>query len=238
MRRALSLLALALALATPARAETLTLALSSEKVTIASNYAGADVTLFGALRDAGLGPYDIVITTRGPTAALSVREKAPVFGLWLNRSTRVYRDTPVFLSVLSNRPIPSLSLDPSHEGLGLAASAPGGDGETLAALIRIQTRRGLWTEDGEGVSFLDRDLFRATVRLPPKTPFGAFDVEARVYDGARLVARTTTGFVVEKAGVEAQIADVAERRRWSYGFATAGLALLFGWAASAMFRRD
>ncbi|MET0312757.1 MAG: TIGR02186 family protein, partial [Hansschlegelia sp.] len=53
-----------------------------------------------------------------------------------------------------------------------------------------------------------------------------------------LVARRTITFRVAKAGFEAKVADVAERIRLGYGVGVAGLALLFGWAASAMFRRD
>jgi hypothetical protein len=53
-----------------------------------------------------------------------------------------------------------------------------------------------------------------------------------------ILARTSTSFELVKTGFEQQVGDIA--RDWSatYGVATAGLALLFGWLASVIFRRD
>jgi len=41
-----------------------------------------------------------------------------------------------------------------------------------------------------------------------------------------------------KTGFEQQVGDIARDWSTSYGFATAGLALMFGWIASVIFRRD
>jgi uncharacterized protein (TIGR02186 family) len=242
MKRALGLLAL-LILSTPARAEDLLLALSSLDVTIASNWAGADVTVFGTVREPMPGrAYQLVITTSGPTETLVVHEKGPVAGLWVTKKTSRFPEAPSFLSVLSNAPLDDIA-DPEERmraRLGLAEYARGDGSAPRAArqaLMRLQNERGLWVEDEEGVSF-DPQLFHATVHLPSNTPFGAFEVEGRLYADKTLVARRTISFRVAKAGFEAKVADVAERIRLGYGVGVAGLALLFGWAASAMFRRD
>jgi uncharacterized protein (TIGR02186 family) len=235
---------LAACLAAPsAHAETLTLALSSDKVTIASNFAGGDLTVFGAVRGAPAdsGRYDLVITTRGPSRTLTVREKAPVAGFWFVRSSRDYPGAPSFLDVQSTRPLGDATeaADREQNRLGLYRNVPGDIADPAsAALVRIQESRGLWREDPQGVTFLDPALFRATVRLPPNVPFGTFEVEARLYRQKTLVARAVAPFRVAKAGFEARVADVAERIRFGYGLAAAGLSLLFGWAASAIFRRD
>ena len=52
-----------------------------------------------------------------------------------------------------------------------------------------------------------------------------------------LLARTQTQFELLKSGFEQRVGELA--RDWSalYGGAT-GLALLFGWIASVVFRRD
>jgi hypothetical protein len=53
-----------------------------------------------------------------------------------------------------------------------------------------------------------------------------------------LLARTQTHFELLKTGFEQQVGDLA--RDWSilYGGATGLFALLFGWIASVIFRRD
>jgi Putative transmembrane protein (Alph_Pro_TM) len=53
-----------------------------------------------------------------------------------------------------------------------------------------------------------------------------------------LLARGQAGFDLVKTGFEQQVASVA--REWSalYGLVVAAIALLFGWIASVIFRRD
>ncbi|MFD1704523.1 TIGR02186 family protein [Methylopila henanensis] len=253
MRRAvLVLTALALG-APPARAEKLMLALSSQQVTIASNYAGADLTLFGAVRGARPGTrWDVIVQAEGPSGPVTVRRKEQVGPLWLNRATRAFARAPSFLTTLSSRPLQTVASpeDVFSERLGLRAVAEGApaegtrklslseDAAFIDALIRLQTERGHWIEDGGGVTFLDRDLFRATIHLPPDIAFGPYQVDVRLYAGGMQAARETITFRVVKAGFEARVAALADKRRVAYGFVMALLALAFGWTASAVFRRD
>jgi Putative transmembrane protein (Alph_Pro_TM) len=53
-----------------------------------------------------------------------------------------------------------------------------------------------------------------------------------------MLARSQTNFELVKIGFEQQVAAVA--REWSilYGLVVAAVALLFGWIASVIFRRD
>jgi hypothetical protein len=53
-----------------------------------------------------------------------------------------------------------------------------------------------------------------------------------------ILSQTQTNFELVKIGFEQQVGEVA--RDWSalYGLVTAGLAILFGWIASVIFRRD
>lgn len=254
-RIALALLVLALS-GGVSRAENLLLALSSQQITIASNYAGSDITLFGAIRPNGEalgapGEWDLVVVAKGPVKTLVVREKERAGLIWVNRTTRRFPRLPSYLTVLSSRPLASIASPEqrARDPMGLlavaSASTPGKaglpppqDAEFASALVRLQTGRNLWREDGDGVSFLDASLFRATIHLPPNVPFGAFEVEAQLYAKGRLVSRESITFRVVKAGFEARVADLADTRRLAYGVATALLALAFGWTASVMFRRD
>jgi tetrahydromethanopterin S-methyltransferase subunit G len=53
-----------------------------------------------------------------------------------------------------------------------------------------------------------------------------------------MVARTNTALEVTKAGIEQYVADAARDWGLLYGLATSMIALIIGWFASVVFRRD
>lgn len=255
--RGVVLLVLVLAgLTATARADGLLLSLSSREITIASNYQGAEVTLFGAALDkAGRvlppGDYDIVAVARGPAETVAVREKARTAGLWVNRENRRFRDAPSYLFVLSNRPLAEIAdvAARTRDDLGLDVSAArrlrgaksppdARDMAFVSALTRLQEKRGLWGETPGGIAFIGPSLFQGAFRLPAKVPLGRFEVEARLMRKGETLARETITFHVVKAGFEARLAELADTQRLAYGSVTVALALLLGWLASVIFRRD
>ena len=253
MRRGLLAL-LAAFWAGDAGAEALVTSLSSHQVRIASNYTGAQVVVFGAVeRDAQSvarsGDYDIVVTVRGPRQVVTVREKEALGPFWINREQQKFADMPAYLGVFSSRPVPELTTDPLRRrfrvGIDAIVNAPDAtldrgeaDEPFREALVRLRTRERLFVEDSRGVSFLTPTLFRAAVNLPATAPPGPYEVEAALFWGGVLLTRTQTHFEVFKIGFEQQVGDLA--RDWSalYGAFTGGFALLFGWIASVIFRRD
>lgn len=252
MTRLPALLAGVLVVAAPvaAKADRLILTLSSHEVVIASNFQGAEVTLFGAVaEDTGvirpLGEDDLVVTARGPRTRLVVREKERSAGLWLNSAGADFVDAPSFLAVLSSRPLAEIAdrgvFAAAELGLDAAARAAGRGAEAAAfapALRRLQEASALWREEPNGVVSIGWGLFKGTIRLPPNVPLGLFEVEAQLLSGGRVVARDTVAFAVVKSGFEARVAEAADQQRFAYGFAAVALALLFGWLASVIFRRD
>jgi uncharacterized protein (TIGR02186 family) len=248
----LVLAALGLA-AAPAGAETLIAALSTHRISIASNYTGDQLTVFGLVerdgRSAARGdPYDIIVTVRGPQRMLIVREKERVGPIWINRSQRRFPDRSVFLAISASRPLGEIlsSEAARRERIGLAnaqRSQLGFDldfdlGRYRDALIRILEGKQLYALDERGVTFLSPALFSAPIKVPAIAPTGPYEVEVALYAGGAVLARQTTNFEVVKTGVEQSLASAAHDRPLFYGMATAGLALLFGWLATVIFRRD
>lgn len=244
----------ALLLAGAARAETLIASVSSHQIQITSNYTGDQVTVFGLVerdgRTAARGdPYDIVITVRGPQRMLLVRQKERLGPIWINRTQRRFPESSVFLMVASNRPLNEiLSPDAAYRdriGLANAQRAPDTMPEAYAdmsrfrqAMIRLLEDKGLYAEEERGVTFLSPALFSAPIDVPATAPTGTYEVEVVLYAGGALLARQTTNFEVIKTGIEQGLATGAHDRPLLYGLATATLALLFGWLASVIFRRD
>jgi uncharacterized protein (TIGR02186 family) len=252
--RGAAALALALAAAAPARSESLVASLSTSRVQITSNYTGASIVVFGAIEKdaqtiARAGSYDIVVTVRGPRAALVVREKEPMGPIWLNRERQPFPDVPLYIAVLSSRRVEEITTDALRNrlkvGLEAIVNAPdftysrgGADRPFRAALLRLQKQERLYIESGRGVTFLTSSLFRAPVPIPAIAPPGNYEVDVVLFADSVMLARSQTNFELVKTGFEQEVAAIA--RDWSllYGLLVAATALMFGWIASMIFRRD
>jgi len=253
MRAGGFLLLLLLGLA-PARAETLITSLSNHRVLINSNYTGTSIAIFGAIeRDAQTvaraTAYDAVVTVRGPSQFIVVREKEPLGPVWINQEQQKFPTAPSYLSVLTSRPIGEITSQQLRQrqkiGLRAIIDAPdftlireGADRPFRDALYRLKAEEGLYLEDERGVTFLTPDIFRASIPLPATAPPGNYDVEVTLLADTVILARSLTHFELVKSGFEQQVGEVA--RDWSlfYGLGTAVLGVFFGWAANVIFRRD
>lgn len=254
MMRALTGLILFFVLAGPATAETLVTSLSRREVAITSTYQGSQIVVFGVIeRDATsvsrVGPYDIVITARGPRRTTIVREKERAGPIWINRARRRFVDLPVFLSILATRPLGDIATSTIRQRFGLGVDAlltPVGLDMELdtsemrfrEALLRLKTGDGLFAEDARGITFLTPTVFQATIALPATAPTGTYDVEIALLTGGSLITRHSTTFEVIKTGFEEVVITTARDRPFLYGLGVAALAVLFGWFASVVFRRD
>lgn len=238
----------------PAHAETLVTSLSSHRVLITSNYTGSSIAVFGAIeRDAQTvsraTPYEVVMTVRGPRQSLVVREKERLGPVWINRDQQKFPDVPAYLGVLSSTPLLEITTPAlrARQKLGLEAilNAPDftldrGDADEpfREALLRLKLREALYLEIDRGVAFLTPSIFRAAIPLPATAPPGNYDIEVTLLTDTVILARTQTSFELVKTGFEQQVGEIA--RDWAplYGAMTAAVALLFGWFASVVFRRD
>ncbi|GGE31448.1 membrane protein [Agaricicola taiwanensis] len=249
-----ALIAALVLMASPALAEGLTVSLSSHRIIIRSNFTGADVVLFGAIgRDASTisrsGSYDVVVTVRGPKRDIVVREKERILGFWVNWSSLTFPQIPDYLAISSSKPLAEIAGEAQRESLrlGLEESLPLPVSKRMppeevarnrSSLIRLKQIERRYIYNATGVTFLNEALFRATVPLPANVPIGVFEVEVKLFSGGALLATQNTALEVVKAGFEADMADVARERPWTYGFVAAFLAVACGWLASVAFRRD
>jgi uncharacterized protein (TIGR02186 family) len=251
MRRALAVL---FALMAPqASAETLITSLSTDRIAITSNFTGATLVVFGAIERDGApraAAYDVVATVRGPRGAVTVREKKRWGPFWFNLESRKYIGTPAFLSVVSNRPLEQIATPEMRQklliGIEPQVTAQGDRSKAFdpdepdfrSGLIRIRRSQRLFTETPDGVRFLTPTLFRAAARIPGTVPLGAYSIDVSVLADGVQIAKGSTPFFVNKTGAEDAIAAAARNSPLAYGLATAALALLCGWIASLIFRRD
>ncbi len=246
----------AAAIASPAQAERLITTLSTSRVLISSNFTGTDVVLFGSVeRDAQTiarrGGYDIVVTVTGPRENVVTYRKERVFGIWVNTDSRNFVKAPSYLTVLSNRTINDIAdintLRRTQTGLArilLPQEISGDIADSIRddpfrqAFLRLKIERNLYRETQNGVTFLTPALFRAAIPIPDNAPTGSYDVDVKLFVDGALLTRTQTALEIVKVGFEQFVAVAAREHGLLYGLVTALMALVTGWFASVVFRRD
>jgi uncharacterized protein (TIGR02186 family) len=239
----------------PVGAERLVSSLSSHIVQITSNFTGVELTLFGTVEsDQATGPrngYDIVVTVTGPGESAVARRKQRIFGIWINAQSRTFVDVPSYLEVLATRPFENVADAETlrREQVGIAnTSLPQQIGPDIAdvipndlfrqAFVRIKHERNLYGEITNGVTFLTPTLYRASIFVPAEALVGNYDVDVKLFADGAVIARTSSAFELVTVGVERFIANAAVDYGLVYGVATAMMAVMTGWFASIVFRRD
>ena len=241
--------------AAPARAERIIASLSSQRVEITSNFNGVELMLFGEIEnDAAVEPlrrrYDIVATVTGPRQELVTFRKERLFGIWVNAESRRFTDVPSYLAVLSTRPPPEIAdaetLRRRQVGIAnvaFAQSGPGGARAVAAdpfrrAFLRIKREHALYRETTNAVTFLTPTLYRASIFLPAESPIGTYEVDVKLFADGGIIAETDKAFEIATVGFERFIAAAAVDHGLLYGLATAAMAVMTGWFAAIVFRRD
>jgi uncharacterized protein (TIGR02186 family) len=254
--RLIALAIAAAAIVSPAKAERLITTLSTSRVLISSNFTGTDVVLFGSVeRDAQTiarrGGYDIVVTVTGPRENVVTYRKERVFGIWVNADSRNFVKAPSYLTVLSNRTINDIAdintLRRTQTGLArilLPQEISGDIADSIRddpfrqAFLRLKIERNFYRETQNGVTFLTPALFRAAIPIPDNAPTGNYDVDVKLFVDGALLTRQQTALEIVKVGFEQFVAMAAREHGLLYGLVTALMALLTGWFASVVFRRD
>ena len=258
MRRSLAIPVLALVAmlaALPARAERLIVSVSNHRVTVTPNYSGEELVLFGSVeKDASTPPnrsYDLVVTVSGPRADMVTRRKERKFGIWINTDSRQFLQVPTYLAIFSNRPIDAIASPEvqRRQQLGInnvvLTQRVGTDYADVvpndpfrSAFVRLRAQHGLYRESSSAVTFLTPTLFRTGIPLPAEVPIGTYTVEIKLFADGQLVTRTDTAFEIVKVGFEQFVATTSRQNGFVYGLATVAMALMTGWMASIVFRKD
>ena len=246
----------ACAISAPAAAERIVSSVSSHQVLITSNFTGLDLVLFGTVeRDSATLPhksgYDLVVTVSGPKESIVTRRKERTLGIWVNKESRYFIEVPSYLAVMTNRPVEDfVNIDTARRlQLGLRRTLlPQQIGPDLGdtprddpfrmAFLRLKETKNLYVEQPTGVTFLTPQLFRATIPLPAEVPVGTYDIDIKLFADGAVVARGNSAFEIVKVGFEQFVATSAQSNGIFYGLATVSLALMTGWFASVVFRRD
>jgi uncharacterized protein (TIGR02186 family) len=254
---AVAVLAVLLAAGAPASAERLVATLSRHQVMVNSSFTGTSIVLFGTIepdtpasrrRTTG---YDLVVTVTGPKQTLVARKKERVLGIWANLDARTFVNVPSYLAVLSTQPFEQfttaemirqqqLGIDNIllPQQIGPDLGDPGRNDVFRAQLVRLKTEHKLYLQTTNGVTLLTPTVFRTEVALPAQSQIGNYDVDIKVFADRQVVARSASAFEIIKVGFEQFVANAARDYGFIYGLAAAMMAMVTGWFAAVIFRRD
>ncbi|MCL6705649.1 TIGR02186 family protein [Pseudomonas sp. R2.Fl] len=234
--------------------EGLDIGTSTSEIAITSDFRGADLTIFGTVTNTdalllAIGQYDLIVTLEGPRADATVRQKERLFGIWVNRYSMTFEQPPESYSLASTRPIEQIAdaqvLNQLGAGLQHIPLTPIGYfsnanslGDFRDAYRRLKQAGGLYQSETNGVRFVSSSLFKATLRLPANIPDGVHMVHAYLFKSGQFITEKELPLRVVKTGLEQAITEAAHESPLSYGFFSVLLALITGWSASLLFRKD
>ncbi len=230
--------------AVPALAQTVVADLSSHKIAISSGFTGTEVLLFGT-HD---GDGDVVVVLRGPEEAVVVRRKARTAGMWLNREEVTFAAAPGYYAVAASRPLAEIAdadLFAEHrigfENVHLAPSFEGSASELdefRAALPRILERQGLVRAGVAQIGRVGKRLFRTTFSFPANVPTGLFHADIYLFEDGVLLSKRTRALQVSKSGFGATMFGFSRQQPVLYGLLAVAVALMAGWLAGVVFRKN
>lgn len=251
--RGIALIVAACVMAAPVAAQEPVLVpdVSRNTIDIQYSFTGADLLLFGAiLYPGGRLPdsqADIVVVLKGPTRAITLREKQKIAGIWINADSTRFRSVPGYYAIASSRPIDKLVDERTAAIYELGISnlqlspASGADAKRQQrfeqGLIELNKSHELFAERPDAVEIREGVLYRATIPVPARVPVGRYTAETFLISKGRVLAVASREVDIRKSGFERFVAMAAQRHGFLYGLAAIIVSLAFGYAGALIFRK-
>ncbi|GAB4576812.1 MAG: TIGR02186 family protein [Roseibium sp.] len=229
--------------------------LSSDVISIQSNFTGTEIVIFGQASNIERQPndpsgYELAIVVEGPPQDITTRRKGRFLGVWVNREAERFQNVPSFYAVASSVDIGHMAdrtvLDELGIGLnhinlavsGVSNVALSDRDDFRRAFIRLRQEAGLYSEQETSIKFLTDTMFRTNIPLPANIPVGDYKVKSFLFHRGEVVSQTEQTLAVAKTGFEQVTFKLAQDYPLVYGLLAVALAIFTGWLAGVIFRKD
>lgn len=244
---------LSLVLSPHSRAEELVTDLSDHIIAIRSNFTGTELLVFGAIETNSQASRalarDVVLVVRGPSKDLTIRKKEKKGAIWMNTQSASFEKVPGFYAVASTKPLALIASQKVLQRYQIGTAQirlkvkENKIDQTLAeearlALVRLNTEKKLYSESSGGVSFLGDTLFRANLEIPATVPVGVYTADVFLFRDGNVVHAQSSPLYVNKSGLERLIYSFAQTHGFFYGLIAVILALMAGWVAAILFKKN
>ncbi len=225
---------------------------SQRKIQIQTGFTGAELLMFGAIiYPRGIAPeeqVDVAVVLRGPTQAITLREKQKIAGIWVNAQSTDFRSAPTYYAIASSRPINKIvdAKTAAIYEMGLDRLQLSPSGEIVSAeqrrfvngLVDLNARNGLYQQKSGTVEITDNVLYRAHLDIPSSVPVGKYTAETLlIRNGRVIVADDKVEITIQKTGFEQFVTIMAQQYSFIYGIIAVMISLFLGWFAGFVFRR-
>ncbi len=225
---------------------------SQRQIAIESGFTGAELLMFGAIiYPRGVTPseqIDVAVVLRGPSQAITLREKQRILGIWINADSKEFLSVPGYYAVATSRPLNKIvnprTADIYELGIDRLQLSPRGsfsaneDQRFNAGLVDLNRRGGLFRQQAGSVEITDSVLYRARLLVPSSVPVGRYTAETLlIRNGEVIMADDSVEIEIRKKGFEQFVTVLADRYSLLYGILAVVISLLFGWMAALLFQR-
>jgi len=218
---------------------------SSDVIRVTTGFSGAELTVFGTQDK----PGNIVLVVEGPPRTMTVRRKSNVGGLWTNTETRSFANVQTFYEVAAAGPIDTIAAPEilrehriGTQNLSILTTKGKAANEKtqpfLDALYQRQQDKNLFAPDAISLTYSGPALFKARFTIPALVTPGQYKVSAYLFADGRLIEQSSVPFTVVPEGLSADLRRFATQNGPVYGFAGMMMAMVAGWLATVLLKRD
>ncbi|MHA6326706.1 TIGR02186 family protein [Roseivivax sp. CAU 1753] len=251
MRRSLALLvSLFLQTQPTPAAEDVVLDLSSDTVSISTNFDGSEILIYGAVKREDAIPLDsdldVVITVEGPYVPLTVYRKDRVLGVWANTDAVEVDLAPSFYAIATSGPFGAVLSNVEdlrhHVSVPRAIRSVGAPDSVenaqifTDAVIRIRREAGQYLLREGDVTVREQTLFSTRVQLPANLTEGRYQTRIFLTRKGRVVSQIARDIEVRKIGLGRWLFNLSQNQPLIYGLLAVAIALAAGWTAAAATR--
>ncbi len=248
--------------------ETIVSGLSQNRVSITASFDGDEILVYGAVRreaPAPKGRLDVIVTAEGPSVPVTIRRKARVAGIWINRDSVNVSSAPSFYAVATTGRLDEILSPEQNRRYAISVDqlvhleaaeaamenwvARGGDpdtaplfpvllseGEFIRSMIRVRSNEGRYRLLENRVQLTEQTLFRADLTLPSNLTEGVYRVRMFLLREGEVIASHERWIRVRKEGLERMIFNLSREQPLIYGLVSLLIAVAAGWGASTAFR--
>ncbi|CAF26440.1 TIGR02186 family protein [Bartonella quintana] len=229
--------------------ETIQIILTTNRITVDTHFDGCDLYIAGVLDPlySRQNRYDIVVSLEGQTRSMIMRKKKRNAGIWINADSLIFKNVPLFYSMVTTRAIDDITSAENYKRLGLGLSylllqSDEQDQEKIQIfrdeLIKLQKAKKLYNEEVGGVRFGSGSLFTAHFRLPANIPVGHYQARAYLFRDGQFIDSATTTLEIVKAHIAYTIFFGAHKHSFLYGIIAVFVAVSTGFLYRLIFRKD
>ncbi|WP_019222314.1 TIGR02186 family protein [Bartonella rattaustraliani] len=232
--------------------ETIQIIVTTNTITVDAHFDGRDLYIAGVLENidplySRQNRYDVIVCLEGQSRPMVMREKKRNAGVWINTDSLVFKNVPLFYSMVTTRELEDIASveDYKRLGLGLSYLSLQTDEQDQAKirtfrdeLIKSQKAKKLYNEEVGGVRFGSGILFTAHFQLPANTPVGHYKVRAYLFRDGQFIDSATTNLEIVKAHIAYTIFHAAHQHSFLYGLIAVIVAISTGFLCRLIFRKD